>query len=95
MLANEFAGRVMPCVAPQLVPIGPTYDNFPLANRACSLPGAVPDSPAVTGDQYVRAAFGYRTSDYWWCIGVLIAYILLYAVITIVAVDRVRFGKGG
>lgn len=48
------------CTAPYLIPYGPSYENVPIANKVCTLPGAVTGEPFVAGRAYIEKAFQYK-----------------------------------
>lgn len=48
------------CTEPYLIPYGPSYDNVPIANKVCTLPGAVTGQPFVEGSAYIQQGFEYK-----------------------------------
>lgn len=48
------------CTVPYLIPYGPSYENVPIANKVCTLPGAVTGEPFVAGRAYIEKAFQYK-----------------------------------
>lgn len=81
VLANEFKGKIIPCVGINLVPNGEGYGNS--LYQACSgVGGASPGAVSVTGDQYL-GSLSYSVSNIWRNFGILWAFWLLFVVITI------------
>lgn len=86
LLANEFHGQIIPCVAPNLIPFGSTYTNS--APQACAgVGGARPGADFVTGDQYL-ASLSYSHSNLWRNFGILWCWWLLFVAITVVFTSR-------
>lgn len=92
VLSNEFSGRTMACSPSDLVPQGPDVDP---RYQGCSLTGAKLGSTAVTGSDYIQASFEYTRSHLWRNFGVVIAFALLYVLITGVASEKFSFASGG
>jgi len=92
VLANEFHGRVMQCAPEQLVPQGPGV--LP-QNQGCAISGARLGSTTVTGEQYIGVTYGYTRSHLWRNFGVLIAFTVLYILVTAIATETFSFVGGG
>ena len=92
VISNEFHGRVMQCNPEQLVPRGP---GILLENQGCAISGANPGSTVVSGDQYIGVTFAYTRSNLWRNFGVVIAFTVLYIIITAVASETLSFVGGG
>lgn len=88
VLTNEFGGRTMECAPSQLVPQGP---GISIANQGCAIPGAEPGSSTVSGDAYLSSAFDYSRSNLWRNFGVVIAFTVLYLLITVIATEFLSF----
>ncbi|KAK4133588.1 hypothetical protein BT67DRAFT_54561 [Trichocladium antarcticum] len=91
-LSNEFHGRMMECAPEQLVPQGP---GVLAINQGCALPGARLGSTSVWGDDYLLAAFDYKRAHLWRNFGVVIAFSVLYLLVTVAATELLSFGGGG
>jgi ATP-binding cassette subfamily G (WHITE) protein 2 (SNQ2) len=89
---NEFSGRTMECSPDQLVPQGPGVDP---AYQGCALPGSPPNSNSVPGADYLQTSFNYSRSNLWRNFGVVIAFSILYLVVTVVGTETLSFVKGG
>ncbi|GJN71555.1 hypothetical protein PLIIFM63780_006109 [Purpureocillium lilacinum] len=84
---NEFVGRDFPCSS--FVPQGPGYDDAPLSSRACSVQGAVPGQETVSGAAYLKAAFEYDNSHRWRNFGILIAFLVGYLALHLLATEYI------
>jgi ATP-binding cassette subfamily G (WHITE) protein 2 (SNQ2) len=89
---NEFANRVMQCSPEQLVPQGPGIDP---AFQGCSLTGAPPNSRTAPGSEYLQTSFNYSRSNLWRNFGVVIAFTVLYLLVTVIATETLTFAKSG
>lgn len=92
VIANEFAGRDMVCSDSQLVPQGPGISR---EFQGCTLPGSEIGSVNVAGSSYLAASFGYSRDHLWRNFGVVIAFTVLYTLITAVAAENISFAAGG
>jgi ABC-type multidrug transport system ATPase subunit len=96
VLANEFVGRTMQCaeqqLVPQTVPGGPTVDP---AFRGCTIAGAGLNGQSVTGAAYIGTQYNYSRSNLWRNFGVVIAFIVLYILITVIATQLFSFANSG
>lgn len=92
VLTNEFAGRTMECAPSQLVPQGPGIDA---AYQGCALPGAQVNAQSVDGSAYLQTQYSYTRSHLWRNWGVVIAFTVLYILITVVANELFQFNEGG
>ncbi|KAF2832028.1 ABC transporter-like protein [Ophiobolus disseminans] len=89
---NEFADRTIQCAQSQLVPQGPGIDP---AYQGCSLTGAPPNSVTILGSDYLQTSFEYSRSKLWRNFGVVIAFAVLYLVVTVIATEKLSFAKSG
>ena len=93
VLSNEFFGRVMQCDPSMLVPSGPNIDP---RYQSCALAGSVPGASTVAGDAYLETSFSYTRSHLWRNWGVIVAFCVLYILITVFASEVFSFtGAGG
>jgi ABC-type multidrug transport system fused ATPase/permease subunit len=92
VMTNEFVGRTMQCSPSQLVPQGPGVDP---RHQGCALTGAQPDNTTVTGGEYLRASFSYSRTHLWRNLGVVIAFAVLYILVTAIASELFSFTGGG
>jgi ATP-binding cassette subfamily G (WHITE) protein 2 (SNQ2) len=93
VLGNEFAGRSMRCEGAQVVPSGPGYEDP--RYQGCALNGAVVGSLDVDGAAYLDSSFNYSRGNLWRNFGVIVAFTVLYIVITVVASEWFNFSKKG
>ncbi|RMZ87063.1 hypothetical protein DV736_g5713, partial [Chaetothyriales sp. CBS 134916] len=91
VLTNEFSGRTMQCSHEQLIPQGPRADPM---YQTCSLMGTSPGSATITGEQYY-STFPYTRSHLWRNFGVLIAFTVLYILVTMLGAELFSFVRGG
>lgn len=92
ILTNEFSDRDMACADSMLVPQGPGADpNY----QGCIIPGAGVNARSVSGAAYLDAQFTYTRSHLWRNFGVLIAWTVLYILVTVVAVETFNFAQSG
>ncbi|KAK0655003.1 ABC-2 type transporter-domain-containing protein [Cercophora newfieldiana] len=87
-VSNELHGRFLECAPNQLVPQGPGIDP---ANQGCAIAGAVPGSGGVLGDDYLGSQFDYSRGHLWRNFGVLVAFIVLYLLVTVLATEFISF----
>ncbi|KAI1849200.1 hypothetical protein JX265_008610 [Neoarthrinium moseri] len=92
VLSNEFTSRQMQCAASQLVPQGPGAQP---AYQGCVVSGAGVNAQAVSGDDYIQSSFGYSRSHLWRNFGVVIAFTVLYLLVTLLATELFSFASGG
>ncbi|PIA89663.1 Brefeldin A resistance protein [Cercospora beticola] len=92
VLTNEFAGRTMECAPSQLVPQGPGVDP---AFQGCPLAGAAVNAQQVEGSAYLATQYNYSRSNLWRNFGVVIAFTVLYIILTLVATELFDFSGGG
>jgi ATP-binding cassette subfamily G (WHITE) protein 2 (SNQ2) len=92
VLTNEFSDRTMQCAPGQLVPQGPGVDP---AYQGCSLTGAQPNSNTVNGANYLEVSFAYSRSNLWRNFGVVIAFAVLYLLVTVIATETISFANSG
>ncbi|RMZ11184.1 hypothetical protein D0864_01061 [Hortaea werneckii] len=92
VLTNEFSGRNLPCDPAYLVPQGPNVDP---AYQGCAISGAGVNQQFVTGSDYLQTTYNYSRSNLWRNFGVVIAWIVLYILITVFATELFSFGNGG
>ena len=92
VLTNEFSGRTMQCAPEQLVPQGPGIDP---AYQGCAIAGAQIDATSVSGAAYLQTQYNYSRSNLWRNFGVVIAFTVLYILVTALATELFDFSAGG
>lgn len=92
VITNEFSDREMTCADSTLIPQGPGIDpNY----QGCAIPGAAVNARSVSGAAYLDAQYTYTRSHLWRNFGVLIAWTILYILVTVVAVETFNFARSG
>ncbi len=83
----------MQCTESQVVPRGPGYDNP--AYQGCSIAGARPGNLSVSGSDYLETQFGYSRRYLWRNFGAVIAFGVLYMLVTVAATELLTFAGAG
>ncbi|XDG02326.1 hypothetical protein ABKA04_001941 [Annulohypoxylon sp. FPYF3050] len=92
VLTNELSNRIMECAPQQLVPQGPgVLPEY----QGCALSGSKPNSRVVAGSDYLETALSYSRSNLWRNFGVVIAFMVLYIIITVFATEMFDFSSEG
>lgn len=92
VLTNEFSNRDMVCADSMLVPQGPGVDP---AYQGCAIPGAAVNAHSVSGAAYLDSQYTYTRAHLWRNFGVLIAWAVLYILVTVVAVETFDLAQSG
>ncbi|KAF3388146.1 ABC transporter G family member 19 [Talaromyces pinophilus] len=92
VLANEFANREMDCDPSMLVPSGP---GVVPGHQSCALTGSSVDQTRVSGAAYLETSFGFTRHHLWRNFGVVVAFTVLYILVTVVANEIMTFASGG
>lgn len=92
VLSNEFADRTMSCAAEQLVPMGP---GFLPQYQGCAISGATLGSTSISGSAYIGTTYEYTRSHLWRNFGVIIAFTVLYILVTVMGSELFSFVGGG
>lgn len=87
-VSNELHNRFLECAPAQLVPQGPGIER---ANQGCAIAGAVPGGGGVLGDDYLASQFDYSRAHLWRNFGVVIAFSVLYLLVTVIATETISF----
>ncbi|KAJ5570242.1 ABC multidrug transporter atrF [Penicillium hispanicum] len=93
VLANEFSNRRMHCAPDQLVPS--LNAGGVAGHQGCALTGSTENQSLVPGAQYLSANFEFTRSHLWRNFGVVIAFTVLYILVTIWAAEFLSFVGGG
>ncbi|KAJ5423938.1 CDR ABC transporter [Penicillium cf. griseofulvum] len=95
LLANEFHGRDIPCYGPNIIPNGPGYVDGPGEQSCAGVLGAEPGATSLTGDAYL-AAMSFSHSHVWRNFGIVCAWWVFFAVLTMFFTTRWKMpGEGG
>ncbi|PCH00277.1 CDR ABC transporter [Penicillium occitanis (nom. inval.)] len=92
LMANEFYNLNIECIPPYLVPEGP--DASP-QHQSCFLQGSQPGQTVVQGSDYIEAAYTYSRSHLWRNFGIIIAWLILFVVLTMIGMELQKPNKGG
>lgn len=92
VLANEFGNREMDCDPSMLVPSGP---GAVAGHQGCALPGSSVDQTRVSGAAYLETSFGFTRHHLWRNFGVVVAFTVLYIIVTVIANEIMTFASGG
>ncbi|KAI9162820.1 ABC multidrug transporter atrF [Paramyrothecium foliicola] len=92
VLTNELSNQELPCSPSQLVPQGPGVEP---QYQGCAISGATPGSSTVSGAAYLQEHYNYSRSNLWRNWAVVIAFTVLYLLITIFATEFINFAQGG
>ena len=95
LMANEFTGLELDCVAPQYVPYGGQYEDGAFAShRGCTVLGSNNLTGVVDGHDYISQQYSYATGHIWRGFGVLVGFWLVFIVVTALAFE-LRKNDGG
>ncbi|CAO1600483.1 ATP-binding cassette transporter snq2 [Xanthoria calcicola] len=92
VLTSEFAGRVMECAPSQLIPQGPGIEP---PYQGCAVSGGQRGATSVTGEEYLGTTYEYTRSNLWRNFGVVIAFTVLYILVTVIGAELFQFVGGG
>lgn len=94
LFTNEMRGLTFPCEGQAgLVPYGPSYTDP--THQACAIVGAEQGQLFVTGDQYLEAAYGYKTSQMSIDIIAVFLFWLFFIVLNMIAMEKITWVTGG
>lgn len=93
VISDEFYNKNIPCAPEQTVPSGPGYTNPEF--QGCASTGAEVGSLSVSGSRYLQESFDYTRSHLWRNFGVVIAWTVLYILVTAIATEVFDFTAGG
>ncbi|KAK7943645.1 ABC-2 type transporter-domain-containing protein [Apiospora aurea] len=91
VISNEFSGKTIECAPSQLVPQGPGIQP---EYQGCATTGANVNSRSVAGSDYIGASFGYTRANLWRNFGVVIAFTVIYILVTVAATELFDFSGG-
>lgn len=93
LMANEFQGLELECVAPQYVPFGEEYDNSSSQFKACTVLGS-DESGSINGLDYIRQQYSYSRGHIWRGFGVLMGFWVFFICVTSLGFE-LRNSQGG
>ena len=92
MMVNEFKSITFTCAGAQILPSGPGYPQGLGPNQICTLAGATPGNDQIPGLAYLRASFDYREGHLWRNVGILLAFLIGFVVMTAAVVELMDQG---
>lgn len=92
LVSNEFTGLDIQCVPPFVVPQGPGAEP---QYQSCTIQGSRPGQLIVNGADYIRVGYNYSRSHLWRNIGIIIAFWLLFVILTMIGMERQKPNRGG
>ncbi|PGH16499.1 hypothetical protein AJ80_05184 [Polytolypa hystricis UAMH7299] len=92
VMSNEFYNLDLQCVPPNLVPQGP---NTSPQYQSCLVQGSQPGQTAVKGANYILSNYTYSRSQLWRNFGIIIAWFVLFVVVTMIGTERQKQSHGG
>jgi hypothetical protein len=93
LMANEFNGLKLACVAPQYIPFGGSYDSQTASYRGCTVQGS-DGNGMINGVDYIRSQYQYSVGHIWRGFGVIIAFWIFFIVVTALGFE-LRNSHGG
>lgn len=81
LMANEFSGLKLECVAPDYIPYGDGYSDSVSQYRGCSVLGSNAQG-VIDGDSYIREQYSYSRHHIWRGFGVLIGFWIFFLFLT-------------
>lgn len=91
-MTNELSGQSIPCAPSALVPQGP---GVQLGYQGCAIAGTQVDSTSVQGETYLQTQYNYSRSNLWRNFAVVIAFGILYILVTVYASETISFTSSG
>jgi ATP-binding cassette subfamily G (WHITE) protein 2 (SNQ2) len=92
-LSNEISNRHVECdPIDTFPPSGPGVDP---ENQGCALAGSVPGQSWVSGRAYLQEQYDYSRDNLWRNWAVVIAFAVLYILVTVIATETINFASGG
>lgn len=93
MMENEFGRIEMTCASAQLVPSGTGYDD--INHQVCTLAGSRTGTDLISGKDYVTEGYQYAPVHLWRNWGIVLALIVFFLFINVLAGELVSFGAAG
>ncbi len=93
LMENEFSRSTLTCTAESLIPSGPEYTN--IDHQVCTLAGSTAGTLQIPGRDYIEKGFSYGRGLIWRDWGIVVAIIVFFLAMNIVAGEFVRHGMGG
>ncbi|KKK21456.1 ABC transporter [Aspergillus ochraceoroseus] len=92
VMSNEFYNLNIQCEPPSIVPYGP---GAVPGHQSCTIQGSTPDQLVVQGSNYIRTAYTYSRSHLWRNIGIIVAWLIFFIILTMIGMELQKPNKGG
>lgn len=92
ILSNELHHSLFPCAPQSIFPQGPAAAKN---HQGCTVTGSRPNSLVVNGDMYAKANFTYERRHLWRNFGIVIAFYVLFVVMSLLGFEMQRPSFGG
>ena len=89
LMMNEFSRLNLTCIAANLIPSGPEYND--LAHQVCTLAGGTSGSDQIPGGRYISETFSYLPSQLWRNWGLILVLIALFLFLNVTLGVRTLF----
>jgi hypothetical protein len=86
LMANEFQGLQLECVAPDYIPYGNGYSDTASEFRGCTVPGSN-EQGIISGDAYMKQQYSYSPGHIWRSFGVLVGFWAFFIVLTAIGFE--------
>ncbi|KAJ9214471.1 hypothetical protein DTO166G4_3875 [Paecilomyces variotii] len=93
LMANEFSGLKLDCVAPDYIPYGNGYSDSVSQYRGCSVLGSNAEG-VIDGNTYIREQYHYSRHHIWRGFGVMIGFWAFFLFVTALGFE-LHDSKGG
>ncbi|KAI9487865.1 MAG: ABC-2 type transporter-domain-containing protein [Benjaminiella poitrasii] len=93
LVSNEMAGQVYSCEgAGNSIPYGPGYDDWNY--KVCTMQGGTAGESFVRGEDYLQAAFTYKSTELWAPdFIVVVAFFIFFTILTALAMEYVNLKR--
>ncbi|PYH80056.1 hypothetical protein BO82DRAFT_313773 [Aspergillus uvarum CBS 121591] len=80
LMANEFVGLELDCVAPDYIPYGSGYPAGASPNRGCTVKGST--DGVINGAAYIREQYSYSFHHIWRSFGIIVGFWAFFIFLT-------------
>lgn len=80
LMANEFVGLELDCVAPDYIPYGSGYPAGASSNRGCTVKGST--DGVINGAAYIREQYSYSYHHIWRSFGIIVGFWAFFTFLT-------------
>ena len=75
------------------MPNGPGYGD--ISHQTCTVPGAIPGTDIIPGDQYVLKSYDYNVKDLWRNFGLILVILGAFLFLNMFLSETLMWGAGG